>query len=228
MKPESTRDQVQVVLADSMILRDGGREQAAYAALEAGLKRFPDNNDLLYDYAMMAEKRNNLASMETSLRKIIAQAPNSQQAYNALGYALADRNLRLAEAFALIDTALKLAPDDPFIMDSMGWVQFRMGNLKQAEQQLRRAYALRPDAEIAVHLGEVLWAEGQKNRCPATVARSTQQRPEKNDALKKHTGTPECAVVSLDSRLASTASKKYTRPSIFLNPNKSLRRMPFF
>jgi tetratricopeptide (TPR) repeat protein len=183
LKPESTGDQVQVVLADSMILREAGREPAAYAALEDGLKRFPNNNDLLYDYAMMAEKRNNLASMETSLRKIIAQAPNSQQAYNALGYALADRNLRLPEAFALIDTALKLAPDDPFIMDSMGWVQFRMGNLKQAEQQLRRAYALRPDPEIAVHLGEVLWAEGQKADAQQ-LWREVRSKDPKNDTLK--------------------------------------------
>jgi tetratricopeptide (TPR) repeat protein len=100
--------------------------------------------------------------MEKALRDVIAQAPDNHHAYNALGYSLAERNVRLPEAYALIDKALKMAPDDPFIMDSMGWVQYRMGKLDEAEAFLRRAYALRSDPEIAVHLGEVLWQKGMK------------------------------------------------------------------
>ncbi|HSY28097.1 MAG TPA: tetratricopeptide repeat protein, partial [Burkholderiaceae bacterium] len=141
---------------------DANQAPEAMTVLAAGIKHFPDNTDLLYDYAMDAEKNNQLDICETSLRKIIELAPQNQQAYNALGYTFAERNMRLDEAYALVETALKLAPDDPFIIDSMGWVQFRLGKLKEAEELLRRAYAIRQDPEIAVHLGEVLWTKGQK------------------------------------------------------------------
>jgi Flp pilus assembly protein TadD len=156
------REQVQVVIAEGQMLRDANQPKAAMEALGAALKRFPDNTDLLYDYAMHAEKNNQIDIMETTLRKVIRLAPDNQHAYNALGYSFAERNIRLPEAYALVEKALQLAPDDPFIMDSMGWVHFRMGRLKEAEAMLRRAYTLKPDAEIAVHLGEVLWVKGQK------------------------------------------------------------------
>ncbi|MES2537736.1 MAG: tetratricopeptide repeat protein [Pseudomonadota bacterium] len=156
-------DQVQLLVAEAQILRSLDQAETAMTVLESGLQRFPNNVDLLYDYAMLAEKLNKLDIMETSLRKMIAIAPNNHNAYNALGYSLAERNIRLPEAFTLIEKALQLAPDDPFIIDSMGWVQFRLGRLAEAEALLRRAYALRPDAEIAVHLGEVLWVRGQQD-----------------------------------------------------------------
>ncbi|UUZ51716.1 tetratricopeptide repeat protein [Massilia sp. B-10] len=100
--------------------------------------------------------------MESTLRSVMAQVPDNHHAYNALGYSLAERNVCLPEALELVDKALKMAPDDPFIMDSLGWVHYRMGNLDQAESYLRRACALRNDVEIGVHLGEVLWHKGQK------------------------------------------------------------------
>jgi tetratricopeptide (TPR) repeat protein len=162
LKPVEPSAQAQVVLVESQVLRDAGQVPQAYALLEQGAKRFPANPDLLYDYALMAEKIGRVDVMEKALRDVIAQAPDNRHAYNALGYSLAERNVRLPEAYALIDKALKMAPDDPFIMDSMGWVQYRMGNLNEAEAQLRRAYALRSDPEIAVHLGEVLWQKGMK------------------------------------------------------------------
>lgn len=177
------RDQAQVVVAEAQILRDANQLAEAQTVLEAELKRFPDNTDLLYDYAMVAEKRNQLGTMETALRRIIELAPNNQHAYNALGYSLAERNIRLEEAYALIEKALKLAPEDPFIMDSMGWVQFRMGRLKEAESMLRRAYELRPDAEIAAHLGEVLWVKGQKEDAQK-FWRDAQTKDPQNDTLK--------------------------------------------
>jgi tetratricopeptide (TPR) repeat protein len=183
LKTDEPREQVQILLAQAQILRDADRFEAAYALLDAGAKRFPSNPDLLYDFALLAEKTGRLDVMETTLRAVIAQAPDNQHAYNALGYSLAERNIRLSEAFELIEKALKMAPDDPFIMDSMGWVQYRMGKLDLAEQALRRAYALRSDAEIAVHLGEVLWQKGQKDAAQK-LWREARSKDPSNDTLK--------------------------------------------
>lgn len=160
---ENAQQQAQIIMAQALILREAGLDNAASSALEAGLKRFPDNTELLYDAAMAAEKQQQYKQMEAALRRIIKLEPQKQHAYNALGYSLAERNLRLPEARKLIARAMELAPEDPFIMDSMGWVEFRLGNLKQAEALLRRAYALRPDVEIGTHLGEVLWVSGKKD-----------------------------------------------------------------
>ena len=113
---------------------------------------------------MAAEKVNRIDMLETNLRKLIQMRPDHAHAYNALGYTLADRNQRLTEAHQLIEKALKLAPDDAFIMDSMGWVLYRMGRTREALDYLQRAYTLRPDAEIAAHLGEVLWVERRQER----------------------------------------------------------------
>jgi Flp pilus assembly protein TadD len=151
--------------------------------LEAGLKQFPENPELLYDYAMLAEKLDQLGVMETALRKVIRISPGNQHAYNALGYSLAERNIRLEEAYTLIERALSMAPDDPFIMDSMGWVQFRLGRLKEAEALLRKAYSIRPDPEIAVHLGEVLWVIGMRDDA-RKFWRDASTKDPKNDTLR--------------------------------------------
>ncbi|WP_426115630.1 tetratricopeptide repeat protein [Massilia sp. PWRC2] len=176
-------EQAQIVLADAQVLREAGRLQDAYVLLQTALTTFPGNADVLYDVAMLAEKMGRLDDMEQALRKVIAQVPDHHQAYNALGYSLAERNIRLPEALELITKALQMAPDDPFIMDSMGWVQFRMGNLNAAEKQLRQAYALRSDAEIAVHLGEVLWQKGQQADARKLWREALNKDP-KNDTLK--------------------------------------------
>jgi Flp pilus assembly protein TadD len=177
------REQSQVIIAEGQILRDANQLPEALKVLQAGLQQFPNNTDLLYDYAMVAEKSSQWDVMESALRKIMELAPENQHAYNALGYSLAERNVRLEEAFTLIDKALKLAPDDPFIMDSMGWVQFRLGHLKEAEGVLRRAYELRPDVEIAAHLGEVLWVNGQKDDAQK-LWRDARTKDPQNDTLK--------------------------------------------
>lgn len=177
------REQAQVVIAEAQVLRDANRMKEAMAVMEAAVKRFPENTDLLYDYAMLAEKNNQLDIMESSLRKIMQLAPNNQHAYNALGYSLAERNIRLQEAYTLVEQALKLAPEDPYIIDSMGWVQFRLGRLKEAEDLLRRAYVMRPDAEIAVHLGEVLWVKGQRDDAQK-LWRDAKKKDPQNDTLK--------------------------------------------
>jgi len=183
LQPEQPEDKARVVLAQSQILRDAGKLEAAYAVLDAGARRFPGNPDLLYDFALLAEKTGRLDVMESTLRSVMAQVPDNHHAYNALGYSLAERNVRLPEALALIDKALAMAPDDPFIMDSLGWVHYRMGNLDQAETLLRRAYALRNDVEIGVHLGEVLWHKGKKADAQA-LWRDARARDPKNDTLK--------------------------------------------
>ncbi|GIZ50866.1 tetratricopeptide repeat protein [Noviherbaspirillum aridicola] len=180
---EGEREQAQLIIAEGQLLRDNNQLPAALEVLTQGLKRFPTSTDLLYDYAMLAEKSSLWEEMETSLRKIMQLAPENQHAYNALGYSLAERNIRLDEAYTLIEKALKLAPDDPFILDSMGWVQFRLGRLKEAEALLRRAYELRPDVEIAAHLGEVLWVRGQRDDAQK-LWRDAQNKDPQNDTLK--------------------------------------------
>jgi tetratricopeptide (TPR) repeat protein len=183
LTPADPNDQAQVFQTDAQLLRDAGDHRAAYQVLENALKRYPDNPDLLYDFALVAEKLGNTTLMEKALRQVMIAAPDNQHAYNALGYSLAERNERLPEAYALIDKAMQMAPGDPFIMDSMGWVQYRMGKLDEAESFLRRAYTLRADPEIAVHLGEVLFAKGDVAGAQK-LWKEAQAKDPKNDALK--------------------------------------------
>ena len=173
----------QLVLAEAALLREAKREREAFDLVAGALGEQPENPDLLYDYAMLAEKVDRMDAMETSLRKLIVLRPDHAHAYNALGYSLADRNERLPEAKALIEKGLSLAPNDVFILDSMGWVFYRMGDNKTAIEYLRRAHAMRPDAEIAAHLGEVLWANG--NRAEAEKIW--------NDAMQKNPGNDTIA-----------------------------------
>jgi len=181
--PRSAREGTQVALTEAQILRSAGQRDEAVKVLEAASERYPDTPDLMYDLAMLYEQQNRIDEMENRLRRIIAVKPDHAHAYNALGYSLADRNIRLAEAKKLIERALNLAPDDPFIVDSMGWVYYRMGDNARALSYLERAYQLRPDAEIAVHLGEVLWASGQQARA-RQLWREVQAKDPSNAALR--------------------------------------------
>ncbi len=153
--PVSNADEARSrVLAEVQLLREHRQWQAAFDLLAAN---HGDDIDLIYEQAMLAEKLNQLDEMEKLLRLVIARNPSYYNAYNALGFSLADRKLRLGEAKQLIVKALSFAPDDPFITDSLGWVEFRLGNLGSALSHLQKAYQARADAEIAAHLGEVLW-----------------------------------------------------------------------
>ncbi len=166
--PERTPADARIkVTAEVQLLRDQRQYKAAYDLLGQAAARDPSDVDLVYDQAMMAEKLNNLPEMERLLRKVIATRPDYHHAYNALGYSLAERSLRLPEARQLIQKALEFAPGDPFISDSLGWVEFRMGNRAEALRILEGAYKSRPDAEIAAHLGEVLWTLGQRDKAQA-------------------------------------------------------------
>jgi tetratricopeptide (TPR) repeat protein len=158
---QSQHERVEVILTEVQLLTDANRAEEALAVVTAGLQKFPDDADLLYGQGMTAEKLDRLDLMETSLRTLMRLHPENAQAYNALGYSWADRNVHLNEALDLIEKALALAPDDASIIDSLGWVQYRLGNTQASLENLMRAYKLRGDAEIAVHLGEVLWVSGR-------------------------------------------------------------------
>jgi tetratricopeptide (TPR) repeat protein len=149
------------IAAEVQLLRDFKDYQAAYQLLSTAVAKTPQDIDLTYDLATIAEKLGNVDEMEKLLRQVIATKPDYHPAYNALGYSLADRNLRLPEARQLIKKALEFAPEDPFIVDSLAWVEFRSGNSTEALRLLKGAYQARPDAEIAAHLGEVLWDLGE-------------------------------------------------------------------
>jgi tetratricopeptide (TPR) repeat protein len=172
------------LIAESQMLREVKRWPEAHAVLVAANARFPSDTDLLYEQAMMAEKLSNMDEMERTLRRVIELKPDHHHAYNALGYSLAERNQRLPEARELIAKALELAPNDPFITDSLGWVEFRLGNTAEALKHLRRAYASRPDTEIAAHLGEVLWASGQRDEA-RRVWREGRERDGDNEVLRE-------------------------------------------
>ncbi len=152
------------VLAEISLLRDLKQYQLAYDLLAQTSAASPQDTDLLYDQAMMAEKLGQLPEMERLLRRVIAIKPDAYNAYNALGYSLADRNVRLPEAKMLIQKALEFVPNDPYIRDSLAWVEFRMGNNAEAAKIFADAFKTKPDAEIAAHYGEVLWVMGQRDK----------------------------------------------------------------
>jgi len=178
----SPAERGQFLIAEAQLLREAGRHADAYAVLEEGLARHPDEPDLLYETALSAEKVGKLDVVERDLRRLIELKPDHAHAYNALGYSLADRNERLDEAQRLIDKALQLAPQDPFILDSKGWILFRQGDAGAALDVLNKAFGLRADPEIAAHVGEVLWALGRKDEARKTWADAAKANPG-NEAL---------------------------------------------
>ncbi|MBT9475510.1 tetratricopeptide repeat protein [Polaromonas sp.] len=166
--PERSPEDARLKLnAEIGLLREFKQYQLAYDLLAKALAATPNDTDLLYDQSMMAEKLGRLDDMERLLREVIKYKPDHHHAHNALGYSLADRNIRLPEAKALIQKSLEYAPSDPFIKDSLGWVEFRMGNSAEAIRIFEAAYKAKPDAEIAAHFGEVLWTVGQRDRAMA-------------------------------------------------------------
>jgi tetratricopeptide (TPR) repeat protein len=181
---DNPEDEVQLTVAEAQLLRDASRHADAFKLLNDALGKQPEQPELLYDLALTAEKLERFDLLESHLRKLIAVKPDHAHAYNALGYSLADRNTRLPEARKLIEKALELSPEDYFILDSLGWVQFREGDLKGAARTLRRAYGGRPDAEIGAHLGEVLWQLGEREEADRIWQESLKSSPE-NETLRK-------------------------------------------
>ena len=179
--PEDARTKV---LAEAQVLRDAKLWADANTVLAQANQRFPDDVDLIYEQSMMFEKLNRLVDMERLLRRVIELKPDHQHAYNALGYSLADRNMRLPEARTLIRKALELSPGEPSITDSLGWVEYKLGNRDEAVRLLRDAYRAQPDAEIGAHLGEVLWVSGQTDEA-RRIWREARGRDAANDVLRE-------------------------------------------
>ena len=184
----SEEQSIQFAIAEAALLRKAKQPQAAFDLLDARLEQQPDNAELLYETALLAERLDQLEIMERRLRRLIELQPGYAQAYNALGYSFAERGIRLPEARELIDKALTLLPNDTFILDSLGWVLYRQGDLSGALATLERAYGMRDDPEIGAHLGEVLWALGRKDDAQKLLRAAQKKHPVNEplaDAVKK-------------------------------------------
>lgn len=168
----------QLYLVEVETLADNDKVEQAWTVLEQALKEFPGDSSLLYTRAMLAEKRGDLAQLERDLRSILQREPDNAMALNALGYTLSDRTNRYAEAKALIEKAHQLNPDDPAVLDSLGWVNYRLGNLDEAERLLRQALERFPDHEVAAHLGEVLWAQGKQREARQVWGNALKDQPD--------------------------------------------------
>lgn len=183
---------VQLWLVEAEALADNDKDSLAMGVLNKALAQHPNDSSLLYTRAMLGEKRGDLAQLEKDLRAIIAHDPDNAMALNALGYTLSDRTQRYAEAKELIEKAHRLTPEDPAILDSLGWVNFRLGNLEQAETYLRQAFSQFPDHEVAAHLGEVLWARGKQKEARDVWAQGFKDQPDSpvlRSTLQRLTGS---------------------------------------
>ncbi|MEJ2059299.1 MAG: tetratricopeptide repeat protein [Gammaproteobacteria bacterium] len=182
--------QVRLYLAEGQLLREAGDYQAGMELFDEALRQFPDNNDLLYARALMAEKLGRIDWLERDLRSILKREPDNATALNALGYTLADRTDRYREAYKYISRALELRPNDPAILDSMGWVQYRLGHLEKAEKDLRKAYGMFDNPEVAAHLVEVLHAQGKRTEARKLLNQALAKTPDDHDLrrLKKALG----------------------------------------
>lgn len=169
---------VQLYLVEAEAFSNDGKDAQAEAVLTQALTHYPDDLNLLYSHAMLAEKRGDIARLERDLRAILAREPQNAMALNALGYTLADRTTRYAEAKALIEQAHQLTPDDPAVLDSLGWVNYRLGHLDEAERLLRQAFQQFPDPEVAAHLGEVLWTNGKRREARQFWAKGFAAQPD--------------------------------------------------
>lgn len=183
--PERNADDARTkVLAEANLLRELKQYQAAHDVLAQAAATSPEDTDLLYEQAMLAEKTGRIEQMEQLLRRVLALKPDHHASYNALGYSLADRGVRLEEAKQLIQKALEFAPNDPFIQDSLAWVEFRLGRKQEALRIIEAAYKARPDAEIAAHFGEILWSLDQRERA-LQVWREGLQINAQNETLRE-------------------------------------------
>lgn len=174
----NTEQQIIVIQTQANLLAKAKRNEEAFQLLENGIKNLPNTSDLVYDYALAAERVKKFDLMESELRKAIAERPDFAAAYNALGYSFADRNIRLNEAVKLINKALEIAPNDHYMLDSLGWAYYRKGNLDQALTYLHQAYNTSQDPEIAAHLGEVLWHKGLHDEAKKIWAEALSQHPD--------------------------------------------------
>lgn len=178
---------VELTLAQASLLHQNKQTAAALDLLEKYLAAKPDDQEVLYQSAMLAEELKRFDLMEQRLRHLMAVRPDQSSAFNALGYSLADRNIRLDEADQLLSQAIKLAPDEAAIVDSLGWLRFRQNRFDAAVDLLRKAYKLQADPEIAAHLGEALWRQGSKDEAKQVLQQASKAYPG-NAALTETVG----------------------------------------
>ena len=178
IEPQTGEENIQVLQVEAQLLRDAKAWKETYEMLTRAVLEYPDSFELLYDRAMAAERVDRIDILEADLRRVIEMKPDYAHAYNALGYTLAEKTDRLTEAKELIEKAYKLSPEDPFILDSLGWVHYRLGNVDEALKHLQQAYAARSDPEIAAHLGEVLWKVGQRDEAQKIWRTALSENPD--------------------------------------------------
>jgi Flp pilus assembly protein TadD len=174
----NTPDIIRLFMAEAGLLFNMANYEAAYEVYSEGLLEYPRHPDLLYGRALIAEKLGRLDRLESDLTNILEIDPENANALNALGFTLADHNLRLDEARSFIEKAYALSADDPAIIDSLGWVNYRSGRLVEAERYLRKAFSLMPEAEIIGHLVEVLWAQEQQQQARQLLQQGLQDFPD--------------------------------------------------
>lgn len=167
-----------IVLIQAELYSQQKQYEKAYNYLTEEIKNYPDLEELLYSRALMADRMGNLAVMEADLQKILAKSPDNVEALNALGYSLADKTTRYAEAETYLLHALSLKPNEAVILDSYGWLKYKMGNLQMALNYLQRAYDKQPETEIAAHLAEVLWAMGRKDEAKKLYDKAIAAEPD--------------------------------------------------
>jgi len=189
LEARNEEQKVRVFLAKEQVLREGKFLQRAKLVLDEALSQLPESSELLYARGVIASQLNMLELHEKDMRKLIAKEPENAHALNALGYTLADQTERLQEALQLLEKAIELRPNDPFVLDSMGWVQYRLGNHELAVDYLEKAISARSDAEIAAHLGEVLWVMGERRRARSIWKEAVKRTPDNDvllETIKRH------------------------------------------
>jgi len=188
IEPGNEQEFVRLALTQELILREADDLSRAKEVLDDAVARYPGNSDLLYSRGLLAARLNQVSEHERDMRTLLKEDPNNAHALNALGYTLADATDRVEEAFEMIKKALSMRPEDPFILDSMGWVHYRLGNHEEAIEYLEKALSKREDAEIAAHLGEVLWVVGDKDRAREVWERARREQPDNhvlNETLER-------------------------------------------
>ncbi len=176
--PKNDAQRVQLAMVEAQFLREAEKYEESYKVLAQALTRLPEQPELLYQAALLADRLDQHETFERLIRKLIEVEPGNAHAYNALGYGWLARNIRIAEAMELVQKAYTLAPDDAAIIDSMGWGYYRLGDLDRSLDFLRRAYAANPDPEIAAHLGEVLWVRGEREAAQQVWRASAEAHPD--------------------------------------------------
>jgi tetratricopeptide (TPR) repeat protein len=184
LKPQDTHERSVVALTLASIYREAGRSDEAVDILVKADADNPNSAEIKYDLAMLYERQGKMAEFEALMRRVIDIDPNNANAYNSLGYTYADQNRRLDEAEDLLERALELDPDNPYILDSVGWYLFRTGDNEAAIEYLQRSFQQLPTADVAAHLGEVLWVSKRNDEALRVWTAGLQKEPE-NETLKK-------------------------------------------